>query len=127
MDKDNSKNVIPASLEELFSLSAVSGKPVKFSFTATDLSSQGGLLFLREYERHRNFIRSLCSHIEDTRTSYLVKHTYYEMITQRIFQIAAGYEDAGDCDLLRKDKSEHACKSRTLHRRHKGAMVVLGE
>ena len=64
MDKDISKNDTLTSLEELFSLSSVTDKQVALSFTAPDLSSQGGLVLLREYEQQQGFIRSICSHID---------------------------------------------------------------
>ena len=86
MDKDTSKNNNSPTLDELFSISPLFNKPVELSFTAPDLSSQGGLLLLREYEQQRGFISSLCSHIEDTRRPYLVQHQYDEMLTRRIFQ-----------------------------------------
>jgi hypothetical protein len=113
MDKDISKTDTPTSFEELFSLSPVLGQPVSLSFTAPDLSSEGGLLLLREYEQQLGFIRSICLHIADERRSYLVRHSYEEMLTQRIFQIASGYEDADDCDLLRGDSILKMCCSRT--------------
>jgi len=50
MDKDISKNDSSPTLSELFSLSPVCNQPVELSFTASNLSSQGGLLLLREYE-----------------------------------------------------------------------------
>lgn len=49
------------------------------------------------------FISSLRHCIVDSRFPVLMQHTYTEMLTQRVFQIAAGYEDADDCDLLRED------------------------
>jgi hypothetical protein len=113
MDKDTSKNANSNPLAELFLLSPVSGKPVELSFTAPDLSSQGGLLLLREYEQQRGFIDSICGHIEDMRCPWLVQHSYQEMLTQRIFQIASGYEDADDCDLLRSDSILKMCCGRT--------------
>ena len=36
---------------ELFSVSGVNGKPIKVSFMVPDLSSEGGLLLLREFEQ----------------------------------------------------------------------------
>jgi hypothetical protein len=113
MDKGTTKIDTSNFSGELFPLSSISGKSVEFSFTALDLSSQGGLLFMREYALTNDFIGSICSHIEDNRTQYLVKHSYKEMITQRVFQIAAGYEDADDCDLLRKDSILKMCCGRT--------------
>lgn len=113
MDKNSKKNSTPPTFRELFSLSPVSGKPVELNFTAPDLSLQGGLLLMREYENNQGFIQSICSRIEDSRCSWLVQHSYQEMLTQRIFQIAAGYEDADDCDLLRKDSILKLCCNRT--------------
>lgn len=75
---------------ELFSLSPVSSKKVEVSFTAPGLSSNGGLALLGEFDRKVGFIDRLNSCIEDHRTSHLIKHSYGEMLRQRIFQIAAG-------------------------------------
>ena len=73
------------------------------------LSSQGGLLLMREFEQRTGFIHRLSSCLEDTRCPYLIQHSYEEMLRQRIFQIAAGYEDADDCDLLRDDSLLKIC------------------
>lgn len=45
----------------------------------------------------------LASHILEWRNKDLIVHSLEEMLTQRVFQIAAGYEDADDCDALRHD------------------------
>lgn len=98
---------------ELFSLSSVSSKKVEVSFTAPDLSSNGGLALLGEFDRKVGFIGRLNNCIEDHRTPHLIKHSYEEMLRQRIFQISAGYEDADDCDLLRNDSLLKICAGRT--------------
>ena len=109
----NSKNLdTNNSLSELFSLSPVKNKPVEVSFTAPDLSSQGGLLLMNEYEEHHGFIAKLADCVEDTRSPLLVQHPYYEMFRQRICQIAAGYKDADDSDLLRNDSILKLCSGR---------------
>ena len=113
MCKDRNKNDNSTTYGDLFPLLAVSQKPVEVSFTAPDLSSQGGLLLMREYDRQTGFLTSINKHIEDDRCKYLVKHPYGEMITQRVFQIASGYEDADDCDLLRSDSILKLCCGRT--------------
>jgi hypothetical protein len=83
---------------ELFSLSPVKRKPVELSFTAPDLSSQGGLMLMNEYGQHHGFIAKLSDCVEDTCSQLLVQHPYYEIFRQRICQIAAGYKDADDSD-----------------------------
>ena len=96
MSKDSKKNDVTPTPGELFSLSPIKTKPIAVSFTAPDLSSQGGLLLMREDEQRNGFISKLADCIEDSRSQSFVQHSYYEMIRQRICQIAAGYEDAED-------------------------------
>ena len=98
---------------ELFSLSSINNKKIEVSFTAPDLSSQGGLLLMREVEEKDGFISQLAACIEDTRYQPFVQHSYYEMIQQRIYQISAGYADADDSDLLRDDSILKICTGRT--------------
>jgi len=99
-------------LGELFLLSPVKNKPIEVSFSAPDLSSQGGLLLMNEYEHHHGFIAKLSDCVKDTRSQMLVQHPYYEMFRQRICQIAAGYKDADDSDLLRDDSLLKLCSGR---------------
>ncbi|MDR0795895.1 MAG: IS1380 family transposase [Tannerella sp.] len=109
----NSKNsdIFPA-LGDIFFLSSVNNKPVEISFTAPDLSSQGGLMLLNEYEQRNGFIAKLSDCVADTRYQPFVQHSYYEMFRQRICQIAAGYKDADDSDLLRNDSILKLCSGR---------------
>ena len=79
-------------------------KPIEVSFTAPDLSSFGGLHLLHGVNLRQSFLMRLASHILEWRNKDLIVHSLEEMLTQRVFQIAAGYEDADDCDALRHDK-----------------------
>ena len=112
MSKISKKSDTIATNSELFSLSSVQATPIEVSFTAPDLSSQGGLLLMNEYEHRNSFISKLSDCVEDTRSPLLVQHPYYEMFRQRICQIAAGYEDADDSDLLRNDSVLKLCSGR---------------
>ncbi len=93
----------------LFDLSPVKGKPVTLSFTGNDISSDGGLLLLRECEQRVGIIDAIGACIKDDRHSSYIKHSYKELLTQRVLQIAAGYEDADDCDSLRSDDILKIC------------------
>ncbi len=84
-------------------LSPVSGKKVRASFDGGLLSSNGGLLLLREVERKLGIAERLAACLHDRRASEKVRHTVAEMIRFRMFAIAAGYEDANDCGALRAD------------------------
>ena len=84
-------------------LSPVAGKPVQVTFDAGRLTSDGGILLLAEIERHLGLAERLARCLEDPRAPERTQHTLAEMIRFRALLIAAGYEDANDCDALRGD------------------------
>ncbi len=87
----------------LHGLSPVAGKKVQASFDGGLLSSDGGLLLLREVERKLGIAERLAACLHDPRAAKKVRHSIAEMIRFRRFAIAAGYEDANDCGTLRVD------------------------
>jgi Transposase DDE domain group 1 len=84
-------------------LSPVGGKPVQVTFDAGRLTSDGGILLLAEIERRLGLAERLARCLEDPRAPERVRHGLAEMIRFRALLIAAGYEDANDCDALRAD------------------------
>jgi hypothetical protein len=93
----------------LFTLSPVCKKPIEIGFSAEKISSDGGLLLLREIESRSGILQSITNCIAEDRQAGYVKHSIRSMLTQRVFQIAAGYEDANDCDTLRDDMILKIC------------------
>ncbi len=96
----------------LFDLEPVSGKKVTADFTAPALSFFGGLALLREYEGTAKILDRITSCLHDNRNPKFIVHPLAEMIRQRVFQIAAGYEDADDCDRFRGDSILKMCCGR---------------
>ena len=88
---------------KLFDLQPIENKRVEVSFTASDISSDGGLLLIKNIESKTGIIKALAKCIEDTRHQSYVDHSLEEIATQRVYQIVAGYEDANDCNTLRDD------------------------
>ena len=84
-------------------LSPVCGKPVVARFDGGRLSSDGGIVLLAEVERRLRIAERLARCIEDPRAPDQIRHEVAEMIRFRALAIAAGYPDANDCDVLRKD------------------------
>jgi hypothetical protein len=72
-------------------------------FSEPKISSDGGALLLGELDRRLGITESLAAAVRDSRHQAYVDHRVVEMIRQRVVQIACGYEDADDCDLLRDD------------------------
>lgn len=60
-------------------------------------------MLLREVENRLHLIDRISNCIIDRRDPRYIDHTMKELLTQQIFQIAAGYEDCDDCDDLRGD------------------------
>src|SRR5215472_10164558 len=84
-------------------LSAVQGKAVVARFDGGRLSSEGGLLALREIERRLGLADRLAGCLRDPRMPAKVVHRLAEIIRFRMLMIAAGYEDGNDADTLRND------------------------
>ena len=72
-------------------------------FGGGDISSDGGALLLRDTEQVRGWIRDLASCFTDYRDPELIEHTVAELLAQRVFGLALGYEDLNDHDQLRVD------------------------
>src|ERR1700751_14252 len=84
-------------------LSPVQGKAVVARFDGGRLSSEGGLLALREIERRLGLSERLASCLVDPRAPERVVYRLAEIIRFRMLMIAAGYEDGNDADRLRRD------------------------
>jgi hypothetical protein len=84
-------------------LSPVCGKPIVARFDGAHLSSDGGLLALREVEQRLGIAGRLAACIRDPRAPERVLHGLDEIIRFRMLMIAAGYEDGNDADALRGD------------------------
>ena len=84
-------------------LSPVAGKAVVARFDGGRLSSEGGLLALREVERRLGLAGRLAGCLTDRRAPERVRHGLAEIIGFRMLMIAAGYEDGNDADALRRD------------------------
>jgi hypothetical protein len=84
-------------------LSPVAGKPLIARFDGGQLSSDGGVLALREVERRLCIADRLAACIEDPRAPERVRHGLAAILRFRMLMIAAGYEDGNDADSLRHD------------------------
>ena len=81
----------------------ISNKKIEVDFNGGEVSSDAGLLFLREVENRIGITRKIADIIHDLRHPGYVKHQFLDLLKQRIFQIACGYEDGNDSNELRDD------------------------
>jgi hypothetical protein len=84
-------------------LSPVEGKPLTATFDAGRLSSDGGVIVLREIATRLGLAETITQPLGDARDPSRIRHSYAEMATARMVMIAAGYEDCDDIDALKGD------------------------
>ena len=90
-------------IKQLILFKDIFGKKVEADFRGGEVSSDAGLLFLREVERQVGLFHRVAEVLRDRRHPGYVKHQIIELLKQRVFQIACGYEDGDDSDELRND------------------------
>lgn len=91
--------------DSLFNLTfpAVAGRPVEVRFDGGEITSDAGLVLLSQADRKLGLVERLAVQIVDRREPGKVRHRVVELLRERIFAIAAGYEDANDLDDLSHD------------------------
>ncbi len=72
-------------------------------FDGGTISSDGGAFLLRQTDQRLNLLPRLAECFLDGRNPDLVEHSVREMLSQRVYGLALGYEDLNDHEQLRKD------------------------
>src|SRR3569832_2450903 len=86
-----------------FSFQPLGSREVTARFDGGTITSDAGALLLRELEAKTGLLADLARCFEDFRNPKLIEHTTEELIKQRVFALALGYEDLNDHDQLRAD------------------------
>src|SRR5499427_10828168 len=84
-------------------LASVRDKTVELDFDGGHLSSDAGLVLLKDIDDQLGLTHALAAVLADSRDARRIHFTSEDLLKQRIFQIAAGYEDANDANTLRHD------------------------
>lgn len=84
-------------------LASLEDKAVLVDFDGGRLSSDGGLILLGDPDDQIGLTRDLAAVLRDPRDPRRIDFTAHDLLKQRVFQIAAGYEDANDATTLRHD------------------------
>jgi hypothetical protein len=72
-------------------LSPVAGKAIVACFDGGQLSSDAGVLVLREVEQRLGIAERLAAHIDDPRPPERIRHEVAEILRFRMLMIATGY------------------------------------
>src|SRR5213596_3636980 len=76
---------------------------IRAQFDGGAISTEGGGLLLREVEKRIGIVRRFAACFQDYRNPELIEHTVDELVAQRVYGLALGYEDLNDHEELRKD------------------------
>ena len=90
---------------EKLTFSPLSRRQIEADFSGGHITSDAGLLLLREVDKQHRLTRRLASVLQDPRTPEMVRHRLDTMVRQRVFGVAAGYEDLNDHEALRFDQA----------------------
>lgn len=83
-------------------------RQLRIDFTGGTITSDAGLVVLREFDERFGVTERLRQSVRDHRDQRYVDHSVLSLLRQRIYQIAAGYEDANDAARLRTDPTMRA-------------------
>jgi DDE family transposase len=79
------------------------GRDVVARFDGGNITSDGGGLLLGEVERRTGILRQFANCFTDHRDPEQIEHTAQDLVSQRVYGLALGYEDLNDHDELRRD------------------------
>jgi Transposase DDE domain group 1 len=84
-------------------LHPVGARDLVARFDGGNITSDAGGILLRELELKTGIIRQFAECFTDYRDAELIEHSVYDLLAQRVYGIALGYEDQNDHDDLRRD------------------------
>ena len=91
------------STPEQLRFASIPGCTIRADFAGGGLSSDLGPLLLKGVDHQIGLTERACAAINDTRHPGYITHSLHDILKQRIYQIASGYEDGNDCNSLRHD------------------------
>ena len=90
--------------QDRFEFASIAGtRQIVAEFSGGTITSDAGSLLLKETDAKMNLLTRLAECFSDRRSPLLIEHTLEQMLRQRVYGLALGYEDVNDHDLLRQD------------------------
>lgn len=100
---DNRGLPVPKCTDAPIGFGKVGRRVVEASFDGGDIVSDGGVLLLRQVDRHIGLSRAAAAALDDGRRSASVHHGMQAMVAQRVYGLCCGWEDVTDHNWLRND------------------------
>src|SRR5271169_5906219 len=87
----------------VFGFHPLKRREIRAEFDGGAITSDGGGLLLREVEKRIGILHQFATCFTDYRNPELIEHTVEELVAQRVYGLALGYEDLNDHEELRND------------------------
>jgi hypothetical protein len=89
--------------QDRFEFHPLNGRQVVGRFDGGEMTTDAGGLLLREVEQRTGIIARFAACFGDYRRAEQIEHSVGELVAQRVYGLALGYEDLNDHDRLRTD------------------------
>jgi hypothetical protein len=89
--------------QDSFEFHGLSSRAVVARFDGGTITSDAGGLLLRQVDRRIRLLKRLSECFVDRRNPERIEHSTEQLLAQRIYGLALGYEDLNDHDQLRAD------------------------
>jgi len=94
---------MPNCTQQSFSFPALKRRKIEAEFSGGDITSDGGVLLLRQMDQQLGLMASIDKILQDPRDQNQIKHSQLSMLRQRVYGLCLGYEDLNDHGGLRTD------------------------
>jgi hypothetical protein len=94
---------MPNCTQHEFGFPSFDRRKIEASFAGGDVSSDGGIMLLRAADRRLGLLAALDAALPDPRHPSYITHPQIDLLRQRVYGLAQGYEDLNDHETLRHD------------------------
>ena len=108
---------MPNCTADTMSFGRMGRREIEANFTGGALSSDGGLMLLRQVDRRIGLSKAVAAALHDPRNQDMITHDIRDLVAQRLYGLCCGYEDLNDHDVLRRSRIDGA--------RHSAAVIKL--
>jgi len=89
--------------QKTFSFPSLKRRKIEAGFSGGDITSDGGVLLLRQMDERLGLLKSVDQMLPDPRHPEFIVHSQLSMLKQRVYGLCLGYEDLNDHTQLRTD------------------------
>ncbi len=104
---------MPNCTQEEMMFGRLGRRVIEANFEGGALSSDGGLMLLRQVDRRTGLSKAVASALHDPRKQDKIVHEMRDLVAQRLYALCCGYEDLNDHAVLRNDPLMQTAVGRT--------------